>query len=114
MGTSAIVVLVTCPPKAAEKIAREVLEQRLAACVNTVETVRSRYWWKGKIDAVNESLLLIKTETRLFKSLERVIKSPHPYEVPEIIALSIAGGSQTYLDWISKETNATTPAQGRD
>lgn len=103
-GSMYSVVLVTCPTGSAEKIAGEVLEERLAACVNNLGTVKSRYWWKGKIDSADESLLLIKTRTELFEKLERAIKRVHPYEVPEIIGFSVEKGSEPYLDWIMRET----------
>lgn len=99
-----LLVLVTCPKKSAEKIAREVLKLRLAACVNILGTVRSRYWWKGKLDSADESLLLVKTRTELFDELERAIRRIHPYEVPEIVGFHVERGSKPYVDWIMKET----------
>jgi len=98
------VVLVTCPTESAARIAAEVLDKRAAACVNTIRGVRSLFWWEGKVDASKESLLLMKTTRTLLKKLERVVKSVHPYEVPEIIALPIVQGNRDYLDWISKES----------
>jgi periplasmic divalent cation tolerance protein len=103
-----LVVLVTCPEDSAERIAREVLGLRLAACVNILGTARSRYWWKGKLDSSDESLLLIKTRSELFGKLERAVKRIHPYETPEIIALRVERGNSPYLDWILKETRPAT------
>lgn len=99
-----LVVLVTCPTDSAEKIAEEVLKLRLGACVNILGRAHSRYWWKGKLDSADESLLLIKTRTELFEKLERTVKRIHPYEVPEIIGFRIERGSRPYLDWITNET----------
>lgn len=98
------IVMVTCPAKLAEKIAREVLSRRVAACVNVVSRVRSLYRWKGEVQTSSESLLLMKTRTTLVGSLEVVVKGLHPYEVPEIITLPIARGNPDYLNWIADET----------
>ncbi|HYB07141.1 MAG TPA: divalent-cation tolerance protein CutA [Nitrososphaerales archaeon] len=101
-------VSVTCPKGSAERIAQEVLRQRLAACVNTIDTVHSSYWWKGKLESADESLLLMKTRSELLDALERTVKRVHPYETPEIIAFRVEGGSRGYLDWISRETELVT------
>lgn len=94
------VVLVTCPPKAAERIARAVLDGRAAACVNIVPGVRSLYWWKEKQEAAEECLLVMKTKTALLAELEEVVRRAHPHEVPEIVALPVAWGHRPYLAWI--------------
>jgi periplasmic divalent cation tolerance protein len=99
-----ILVLVSCPVKSARSIAKKLLAERLAACVN-ITTLESHYWWKGKIETSREKLLLIKTRSSLFPSLERMIKSVHPYEVPEIIALPIKFAHAPYLKWIHEETS---------
>jgi len=88
----------------AEKIARALVEKRLAACVQVVGPVESTYWWKGKIEKATEWLLLIKTRRELYPQLEQAIKQLHPYETPEIVALPITQGSKEYLDWIGKVT----------
>jgi periplasmic divalent cation tolerance protein len=85
-------------------MAEEVLRLRLAACVNILGTVRSRYRWRGRLESADESLLLIKTRTELFGKLVRAIKRIHRYEVPETIELRIARGNKSYLDWIKEET----------
>ena len=97
-------VLVTCPKDSAEKIAREVLKRRLAACVNTLDCVHSHYWWKGRLESAEESLLLIKTRLELFCELVQTVRRIHPYQTPEIISFRAEKGSGRYLDWISKET----------
>jgi periplasmic divalent cation tolerance protein len=102
--TDKIVVLVTCASAGqARKIARALVEGRLAACGNVLEApVRSIYRWKGKVESAKEFLLILKTSQRNFASVERTVRKLHAYEVPEIIALSIADGSPTYLNWISE------------
>jgi periplasmic divalent cation tolerance protein len=96
--------MVMCPSKGAEKIGREILENRLAACVNVTQQFKSTYWWKGRMETAKERLLIIKTKSSLFNSLKRLVRSVHPYKVPEIIALPISKGYKPYLDWISEET----------
>lgn len=102
--TDKLVVLVTCrSAKEAERIARSLVQKRLAACANILRSpVRSIYRWKGKIESAREVLLIIKTSRRGFSKLQAAIKRLHSYEVPEIIALPIAAGSQSYLSWLAK------------
>jgi periplasmic divalent cation tolerance protein len=101
--TDKIVVLVTCgSAREARRIARAVVENRLAACGNTLEApVRSIYRWKGKVESAREYLLIIKTSRRRFAALERAVKRLHSYDVPEIVALPIVGGARDYLSWIA-------------
>ena len=97
-----IVILNTCPDKdTGEKIARALVDAKLAACVNIIPGVISTYRWKGEICRDEEALLLIKTRTADFKEVENMIKKLHPYDVPEIIALPITKGSKEYLEWLS-------------
>ena len=98
------IVLVTCPTLAmARKIARAVVQKRLAACVNVVRSpVESFYTWKGKLETAREHLLLIKTTTHRLPQLEREVKRLHSYDVPEFIALPLVAGSSKYLSWLSK------------
>lgn len=104
------IVLVTCPSVAlARKIARTVVEKRLAACVNVVRSpVESFYAWKGKLETAREHLLLIKTSTACLPQLEREVKRLHSYEVPEFIALPITEGSADYLSWLSESVASAT------
>ena len=90
--------------KDATKIAKSVLEEKLAACVQVVGPIRSTYWWKGKIEEAEEWLCLMKTRKQLYTRLQKRIKAVHPYEEPEIIALPIVEGSAGYLRWIEEET----------
>jgi periplasmic divalent cation tolerance protein len=102
--TDKIVVLVTCgSAKEARKIARAVVEQRMAACTNIVATpVQSVYRWKGRVESAKEFLLIIKTTQARFAKLKAEVKRLHSYDVPEIIALPIAAGGIDYLNWISE------------
>ncbi len=101
-------VLVTCgSQEEAQRIASAVVGARLAACVNLLEApVQSTYWWKGSIEASSEFLLLIKTEGRLLRDLQKEISRLHSYEVPEFIALPIVAGSKPYLDWLGASLRA--------
>ena len=103
-----IVVLITVPSKqVAEQVSDTLLEDNLAACVNTVAPIHSRYIWEGKICDDEELLLIVKSRADLFeKQLVPAVQAVHPYDVPEIIALPILMGSKSYLDWIDDATNA--------
>jgi periplasmic divalent cation tolerance protein len=102
---SAYVVLfiTTGADEEAQLISRVLLEQRKAACVNIVPEVSSLFWWRGKIDSSRESLLVVKTKASLVDEIVQMVKGIHSSDVPEVIALSIVGGSRDYLDWIEKE-----------
>ncbi len=101
MNPEVIVVLSTCPDEAtAERIARELVESGLAACVNRVQGVRSTYRWEGRLEDEPEVLLIIKTLATRYQTLEMRLKSLHPGQVPEIIALPVLGGSSDYLAWL--------------
>lgn len=107
MADRFVIILATCSSKQeADRIAASILKKRLAACGNIVGGIRSRFWWKGRIDSANEVLLILKTRAANFKEIEKEIKRIHSYEVPEIIALPIVAGSKEYLGWIKKETHA--------
>jgi periplasmic divalent cation tolerance protein len=91
----------------AKRLAELALNQRLAACVQVIGPITSTYWWQGKMEKAQEWLCLMKTGKDLYEALERAIKSIHPYDEPEIIALPIVGGSQGYLCWIDEQTTKT-------
>jgi periplasmic divalent cation tolerance protein len=99
-----LVVLVTCSSaKEADRIARALVKDRLAACGNILQNpIRSIYRWREKIESAREVLLVIKTSRRRFPELQTAIKRLHSYEVPEIIALPIAAGSESYLSWLAE------------
>lgn len=88
----------------AQKIAKYLVEQKLAACVQITGPIESTYRWKGKVETASEYLCLIKTRITLFKKVEAAIKILHPYETPEIIAVAIVKGSREYLNWLGEET----------
>jgi periplasmic divalent cation tolerance protein len=104
MPTNARVLLCTCPPDAAEKIARGLLERRLVACVNALPGVVSRYWWKGALQRDEEMLLVMKTEASRVPDVVAALKDLHPYEVPELLALPVDAGAEPYLKWVREET----------
>ena len=96
-----ILVLCTCPSQQdAEVIATVLIEEQVAACVNQLPDIKSHYRWAGRVKHDDEILLLIKTSADLFERLEKTIKTHHPYETPEIIAIPIVAGSADYLAWI--------------
>jgi periplasmic divalent cation tolerance protein len=103
-STGKRVVLVTCGSlKEARKIARGVVEKRLAACVNIgTAAVESVYWWKGKVETGREFLLVMKTTAARLKALEKEVKKLHSYDVPEFVVLEIAAGSREYLRWVEQ------------
>lgn len=103
--TGSIVLLTTCPTKrAAQSLARSIVREGLAACVTIVPAVESHFVWKGKAEMAREFLLFIKTRARSYRALERHIKTHHPYDLPEIIALPITSGEKRYLRWIDEMT----------
>ena len=105
MAENHIVTLCTVPDReCGEKIARALVDEHLAACVNIVPGVASVYRWKGKVERAEECLLIIKTGVSRFDVLKRRIQELHPYELPEIIALPIIHGSREYLKWITDST----------
>lgn len=105
MPSGFIVVLTTLPSRAkARQLARLILSQKLAACVNLLGPAESFFWWQGKIDHAKEFLLIIKTRTSRFSLLRRFLEKHHPYDVPEIISLIIRDGNDAYLQWLKVST----------
>jgi periplasmic divalent cation tolerance protein len=102
---SALIVITNAPDRAvAQKIAHALVEQKLAACVNILAECTSVYRWQGKIETAVEIPLLIKTRSDVYAEVEAAIKNLHPYELPEIVAVSVGAGSSEYLDWINAAT----------
>jgi periplasmic divalent cation tolerance protein len=99
--TNIIVFMTTATRQEAEKITSKLLDQRLIACANITGPVLSLFWWKGKISRENEFLVLMKTKAELFEELAKAIKQMHSYEVPEIIAVPILRGDQSYMEWLN-------------
>jgi periplasmic divalent cation tolerance protein len=84
----------------AERVARDLVERRLAACVNIVPGLTSVYRWKGKVETEAELLLVIKTTRDRFEALREALLSVHPYEVPEVVGVPIESGHEAYLSWL--------------
>ncbi|MEM2759111.1 MAG: divalent-cation tolerance protein CutA [Candidatus Methanomethylicia archaeon] len=98
-----IVVLITTPSiSEAEKIVNALLEEKLIACANIIENVKSKFLWMGKMEEAQEALIVIKTKKELIEKLYTRVKSLHSYTVPEIIAIPIIAGYKPYLQWISE------------
>jgi periplasmic divalent cation tolerance protein len=103
-----LVVLTNLPDRnAAVKLARELVERRLAACVNVLAECTSIYRWKGAVENAQEVPVLIKTRSALYEEVEAAIAELHPYELPEIIALPVVRGLPEYLEWVSDGTSIT-------
>ena len=101
-----IVVYITVPDfETGKKIAKALVEEKLAACVNITSQINSVYFWQGNIENDTEHLLIIKTKKDVFDRLEERVKQLHPYTVPEIIAMPIILGSKDYLKWIDETLN---------
>lgn len=101
------VVLCTCPDaETGERIARELVEARLAACVNVVPGLTSVYRWKGEVQTDREVLLVVKTTAGAFGALREAIRAAHPYELPEIVAVGVEDGLEEYLRWIDESVRA--------
>ena len=102
------IVLVTCANRAeARRIAQSVVQKRLAACVNILQSpVESIYRWKGKVESAREVLLIVKTTAKRLAPLEREVKRLHTYETPEFIVLPIVAGSREYLGWVAESVRS--------
>jgi len=102
---AALICFCTCPEVyTAERIATALVEERLAACVNIVPGLRSIYRWEGAIEATDEVLLLIKTLPDRYPALQDRLRELHPYELPELLAVTSAFGLPDYLRWVADET----------
>ena len=95
------IVLTTCPADAAERLARGLVDARLAACVNIVPAVRSIYRWRGAIETADEVLLVIKGSSAHFSAIEAHVRATHPYELPELIAVPVVAGLAAYVSWLN-------------
>jgi periplasmic divalent cation tolerance protein len=99
-----IIVLITAKDAGeAQKMTKALLKRRQAACVNIVPEVDSHFWWQDRLEAAKESLLIVKTREALLPDIIKSVKKMHSYDVPEIIALPIIGGSEEYLGWVDHE-----------
>ena len=96
------IILCTCADREqAEKIAHALVENQLAACVNILPGIHSVYRWQGNVESAAEALLLIKTRATLSGEVQSTITALHSYEIPEFLVLPVAGGSETYLGWLT-------------
>jgi periplasmic divalent cation tolerance protein len=105
-ASDVIVVYCTVPDTATgERLANQLVEYRLAACVTLIPGVTSVYRWQGQVENARESLLMIKARAGDYARLESAIRSQHPYELPEIITVPVNGGLAEYLDWVRTTDN---------
>jgi periplasmic divalent cation tolerance protein len=98
-----ILVFTTCQAKDAVLLATQLVDDKLAACVNILPEIQAVYRWKGEICRETETLLLIKSSRKIWKELEKRLRELHSYEVPEIICVPIEEGYQPYLDWLNSQ-----------
>ena len=105
------IVLCTCPEEASDEIAKTLVEEKLAACVNVIPNIKSVYRWQGKVEQATESQLIIKTTNRAYPLLQKKLKEVHPYKVPEILALSVTEGLPDYLAWIINQTSSVDESE---
>lgn len=100
-----MVCLITAPEgEPASKIAKALVEERLAACVNIVPAIRSIYSWEGEICDDGEALLIVKTRRDLFERLDERLREVHPYDTPELLAVPVEKGAESYLSWVADVT----------
>jgi periplasmic divalent cation tolerance protein len=106
MPTSLLLILTTAPDQeTAQLLAKSLVEQRLAACVNILPQATSVYEWQGKLELSSESVLLIKSTQDNYTAVEKALRALHPYELPEILAVPVEQGLQGYLDWVERCTD---------
>ncbi|MCY4587527.1 MAG: divalent-cation tolerance protein CutA [Bryobacterales bacterium] len=110
--TDKVIVYTTCGNiTEAESIARNLIDNRLAACVNVVPGLLSYYRWQGKVENDAELLLMIKTAGNLIDEVRNALETLHSYDLPEMIVLPIIGGSQNYLEWLEQEVQPEPPTE---
>jgi periplasmic divalent cation tolerance protein len=104
--TDKIVIFSACAAlEEAHKLARKLVETRLAACVNVLPGMRSFYRWKGVVEEADECMLVIKSSRDLFDRLRHELEKAHTYEVPEVVAVAIVAGAPNYLAWLDREVS---------
>ncbi|MDX9858133.1 MAG: divalent-cation tolerance protein CutA [candidate division Zixibacteria bacterium] len=99
------VVFISIPRDEAGQFGRQLVANRLCACVNVVPKIESYFWWDGEVEKDEESLLLVKTTQDRFPELMAWVKENHPYDVPEVISVPLAGGLPEYVAWVKDETS---------
>ena len=108
MSTDTVIVFCTCPQReSALGIAEQLVDRRLAACVNLVPGITSVYRWEGRRESADEVLLVIKTRNERFTELQQAVSELHPYELPELIAVPVTRGLPAYLNWVAQCTTTT-------
>ncbi len=106
-----LLVVTTLPDRdSAQRLAHSLLENHAAACVNIMAECSSVYRWQGKVEIASEIPLLIKTTRSAYARVQELIQSQHPYELPEIIAVSVVAGLPAYLQWVTQEVSLTNVA----
>ncbi len=109
-----LVVLITTPSsEEGHRIARALVDERLAACVNILSPIQSIYRWEGQVQEDREVLLVVKTTAQMLEPLSLRVRQLHSYEVPEIIALQVVAGASDYLDWIDEQTQLPSSDSGQ-
>jgi periplasmic divalent cation tolerance protein len=109
MADESLIALCTFPnAETARKVAREIIELRLAACANVLPQVHSIYWWKGEVETGDETLVIFKLPASQYDSFETKLRALHPYEVPEIISCKIERGLPDYLQWVAESCRPQT------
>jgi periplasmic divalent cation tolerance protein len=105
-GGTLVVFVTAASSDEAATIARALVEEHLAACVNVVPGIRSFFWWEGRLQEANETLLVMKTHRERYGALEARVRSLHSYSVPEILALPVESGSPDYVAWVRESVHA--------
>ncbi|MCB2201332.1 divalent-cation tolerance protein CutA [bacterium] len=98
------IVYISIPRDEANQFGRELVENRLCACVNIIPKIESYFWWDGEVEKDEESLLLVKTTQERFPALMEWVREHHPYDVPEVISVPLADGLPEYVAWVKSET----------
>jgi len=98
------IVFISLPREEARGMAKTIVEERLAACVNIIPKIESYFWWEGKIENDEESLLVAKTSQQKVEKLIIWVKDNHPYPIPEVITVPLAEGLPDYINWVIEET----------
>lgn len=105
MESALVIVYITAPSmEIAQLLAQSLVEQRLAACVNLVGSIQSVYLWQGSLHQDEEVLMVVKTRRTHLDTIADVLRTLHPYDLPELIAFPVVGGSPAYLDWVEQST----------
>ena len=99
-----IVYMTTENKEQAREIGRVLVRERLAACVNIIDSMNSMYWWEGKVQDDSETVMIAKTKAELVPELTERVKKLHSYDVPCVVSMQLLEGNQDFLDWIGRET----------